>query len=74
MDFTFMDKTLTRLDKISVKAKINTLISLNLAASESQNHFLFCFQDHFSPSRIGPPLMEDSYCDSCGSPCEKHKF
>ena len=31
------------------------LISLNLAASEPQNNFLFCFQDHFSPSRIGPP-------------------
>ena len=50
-----MDKTPTRLDKIPVKAKINTLIPLNLAACEPQNNFLFCFQDHFSPSRIGPP-------------------
>ena len=55
MDFTFMDKTLTRLDKIPIKAKINTLIPLNLAAIELQNNFIFCFQDHFSPSRIGPP-------------------
>ena len=31
------------------------LISSNLAASEPLNNFLFCFQDHFPPSRIGPP-------------------
>ena len=51
MDFTFMD----RLDKIPVKAKINMLISSNLAANEPLNNFLFCFQDHFPPLRIGPP-------------------
>ena len=55
MDFTFMDKTPTFLDKTPIKAKIHKLISLNLAASEPQNNFIFCFQDHFSPSRIGPP-------------------
>ena len=44
-----------RLDKIPIKAKINTLISSNLAANEPLNNFLFCFQDHFPPSRIGPP-------------------
>ena len=31
------------------------LISSDLAASEPLNNFLFCFQDHFPPSRIGPP-------------------
>ena len=31
------------------------LISSNLAASEPLNNFLFCFQDHFPPLRIGPP-------------------
>ena len=31
------------------------LISSNLAANEPLNNFLFCFQDHFPPSRIGPP-------------------
>ena len=31
------------------------LISSNLAANELLNNFLFCFQDHSSPSRIGPP-------------------
>ena len=30
-------------------------ISSNLAAHEPLNNFLFCFQDHFSPSRIGLP-------------------
>ena len=31
------------------------LIPSNLAASEPLNNFLFCFQDHFPPLRIGPP-------------------
>ena len=31
------------------------LISSNLAANEPLNNFLFCFQDHFPPSRIGLP-------------------
>ena len=31
------------------------LISSNLAANEPLNNILFCFQDHFPPSRIGPP-------------------
>ena len=31
------------------------LISSDLAASEPLNNFLFCFQDHFTPLRIGPP-------------------
>ena len=31
------------------------LISPDLAASELLNNFLFCFQDHFPPLRIGPP-------------------
>ena len=31
------------------------LISSNLAANELLNNFLFCFQDHFPPLRIGPP-------------------
>ena len=31
------------------------LISSNLAASKPLNNFLFCFQDHFPPSRIGLP-------------------
>ena len=31
------------------------LISSNLAANEPLNNFLHCFQDHFPPSRIGPP-------------------
>ena len=31
------------------------LISSDLAASEPLNNFLFCFQDHFPPLRIGPP-------------------
>ena len=31
------------------------LISSNLAANEPLKNFLFCFQDHFPPSRIGPP-------------------
>ena len=31
------------------------LISSNLAANEPLNNFLFCFQDHFPPPRIGPP-------------------
>ena len=31
------------------------LISSNLAVSEPLNNFLFCFQNHFPPSRIGPP-------------------
>ena len=34
------------------------LISSNLAANEPLNNFLFCFQDHFPPSRIGPPLWK----------------
>ena len=50
MDIIFLD-----LDKIPVRAKINTLISSDLAASELLNNFLFCFQDHFTPLRIGPP-------------------
>ena len=31
------------------------LISSNLSASKPLNNFLFCFQDHFPPLRIGPP-------------------
>ena len=31
------------------------LVSSNLAASEPLNNFLFCFQDHFPPLRIGLP-------------------
>ena len=55
MDSPLWTKTPTCLDKIPVKAKINMLISSNLAANELLNNFLFCFQDHFSPLRIGPP-------------------
>ena len=74
MDFTFMDKTPTHLDKIPVKAKINTLISLNLAASEPQNFFCPLLSGPFLSLENRPTLREDSYCDSCGSHCEKHKF
>ena len=74
MDFTFMDKTPTRLDKIPIKAKINTLISLNLAASELQNNFSLLLSGPFLSLENRPTLMEDSYCDSCGSHCEKHEF
>ena len=55
MDFTLWTKLSPALTKYPSKQKINTLISLNLAACELQHNFLFCFQDHFSPSRIGPP-------------------
>ena len=55
MDFTFMDSNPSSPWQIPIRAKINTLISSDLAASELLNNFLFCFQDHFPPSRIGPP-------------------
>ena len=50
-----MDKTLTRLDKIPIKAKINTLIPLNLAASEPQNNFLFAFRTISLPQEQAHP-------------------
>ena len=74
MDFTFMDKIPTHLDKIPVKARINTLISLNLAASEPQNNFICLLSGPFLPLKNRPTFMEDSYCNSCGSHCEKHEF
>ena len=55
MDFTLWTKLSPALTKYPSKQKINMLISLDLAACELQHNFLFCFQDHFSPSRIGPP-------------------
>ena len=55
MDFTLWTKLSPALTKYPSKQKINTLISLALAACELQHNFLFCFQDHFSPLRIGPP-------------------
>ena len=55
MDFTLWTKLSPALTKYPSKQKINTLMSLDLAACEPQHNFLFCFQDHFSPSRIGPP-------------------
>ena len=55
MDFTLWTKLSPALTKYPSKQKINTLMSLDLAACELQHNFLFCFQDHFSPSRIGPP-------------------
>ena len=55
MDFTLWTKLSPALTKYPSKQKINTLISLDLAACEPQHNFLFCFQDHFSPSRIGSP-------------------
>ena len=54
MDFTLWTKLSPALTKYLSKQKINTLMSLDLAACEPQHNFLFCFQDHFSPSRIGP--------------------
>ena len=55
MDFTLWTKLSPALTKYPSKQKINTLMSLDLAACELQHNFLFCFKDHFSPSRIGPP-------------------
>ena len=55
MDFTLWTKLSPALTKYPSKQKITTLMSLDLAACEPQHNFLFCFQDHFSPSRIGPP-------------------
>ena len=55
MDFTLWTKLSPALTKYPSKQKINTLISSDLAACEPQHNFLFCFQDHFSPSRIGLP-------------------
>ena len=55
MDFTLWTKLSPALTKYLSKQKITTLMSLVLAACELQHNFLFCFQDHFSPSRIGPP-------------------
>ena len=55
MDFTLWTQLSPALTKYPSKQKITMLMSLNLAACEPQNNFLFCFQDHFSPSRIGPP-------------------
>ena len=52
MDFTLWTKTPIHLDKIPVKAKINTLNSSNPAAVEA---FSFAFQDHFPLWRTGPP-------------------
>ena len=55
MDFTLWTKLPPALTKYLPKQKITTLMSSDLAACEPQHNFLFCFQDHFSPSRIGPP-------------------
>ena len=55
MDFTLWTKLSPALTKYPSKQKITTLMSLDLAACEPQHNFLFCFQDHFSPSRIGLP-------------------
>ena len=55
MDFTLWTKLSPTLTKYPSKQKINMLVSLDLAVCEPQHNFLFCFQDHFSPSRIGPP-------------------
>ena len=55
MDFTLWTKLSPALTKYPSKQKINTLMSLDLAACEPQHNFLFCFQDHFSPLRIGLP-------------------
>ena len=55
MDFTLWTKLSPTLTKYPSKQKINTLMSLDLAACELQHNFLFCFQDHFSPLRIGSP-------------------
>ena len=55
MDFTLWTKLSPALTKYPSKQKINMLISSDLAACEPQHNFLFCFQDHFSPSRIGLP-------------------
>ena len=53
MDFTLWTKLSPALTKYPSKQKINTLMPLDLAACEPQHNF--CFQDHFSPLRIGPP-------------------
>ena len=55
MDFTLWTKLPPALTKYLSQQKITTLMSLDLAACEPQHNFLFCFQDHFSPLRIGPP-------------------
>ena len=55
MDFTLWTKLSPALTKYPSRQKITTLMSLDLAACEPQHNFLFCFQDHFSPLRIGPP-------------------
>ena len=69
-----MDKTLTHLDKIPIKAKINMLIPLNLAACEPQKQLSLLLSGPFLSLENRPVLMEDFYCDSCGSHCEKHEF
>ena len=55
MDFTLWTKLSPALTKYPSKQKITMLMSLDLAACEPQHNFLICFQDHFSPLRIGPP-------------------
>ena len=64
MDFTLWTKTPIRLDKIPIKAKINTLNSSNLAAVEPLNNFLFCFSGPFSSVGNRSTFMEDPYQNS----------
>ena len=55
MDFTLWTKLSPVLTKYPSKQKITMLMCLDLAACELRHNFLFCFQDHFSPLKIGPP-------------------